>query len=205
MKVIVHQAVGVQPKAKAGDNFPKHSEKMLPVLVIQEDALQGVAPGSNVVEGSGKLNAQWASHGVECSSSRGAMQDLTPSAFARHAPIIVQEIIPGLDIRINVIGTEIFGASAITTTKEAELDCRIDPKVKWEKHAIGKNLQQVVEAFVKTLGLQYGSIDMRLTPEGTYVLFEINPSGQFLFIEIDTGHPLSNAMAALLLQNDVLH
>jgi glutathione synthase/RimK-type ligase-like ATP-grasp enzyme len=135
---------------------------------------------------------------------------LTAADFAeidrvRHAPIIVQEIIPGLDIRINVIGAEIFGASAITTIKEAELDCRIDPKVKWEKHAIGKKLQQAVEAFVKKLGLQYGSIDMRLTPDGTYVLFEINPSGQFLFVEIDTGHPLCNAMAALLLQKNVLH
>jgi len=117
----------------------------------------------------------------------------------RHAPIIVQEIVKGLDIRINVIGDVIFGAEAAPTIKEAELDCRIDPKLKWEKHAIDEALQRDLRAFARRLGLHYGSIDMRLTPEGTYVFFEINPSGQFLFIEIDTGHPLSDAMAAMLL------
>lgn len=117
----------------------------------------------------------------------------------RHAPIIVQEIVQGLDIRINVIGNQIFGAEAAPTTQEAELDCRIDPQVKWEKHAIDEALQRNLKAFVRRLGLQYGSIDMRRTPEGRYVFFEINPSGQFLFIEIDTGHPLCNAMAAMLL------
>lgn len=117
----------------------------------------------------------------------------------RHAPIIVQEIVQGLDIRINVIGNEIFGAEAAPTTEEAELDCRIDPKVKWEKHAIDEALQRDLRTFVRRMGLHYGSIDMRQTPEGRYIFFEINPSGQFLFIEIDTGHPLSNAMAAMLL------
>ena len=117
----------------------------------------------------------------------------------RHAPIIVQEIVQGLDIRINVIGNEIFGAEVVPTTLEAELDCRIDPRVKWEKHAVDEALQRDLRAFVRRLGLDYGSIDMRRTLEGRYVFFEINPSGQFLFIEIDTGHPLSDAMAAMLL------
>ena len=117
----------------------------------------------------------------------------------RHAPIIVQEIVHGLDIRINVIGNDLFGSEAAPTTKEAELDCRIDPRIKWEKHTVDKAVRPLLRALVKRLGLHYGSIDMRLTPEGKYVFFEINPSGQFLFIEIDTGHPLSNAMAAMLL------
>jgi glutathione synthase/RimK-type ligase-like ATP-grasp enzyme len=117
----------------------------------------------------------------------------------RHAPIIVQEIVQGLDIRINVIGHEIFGAEAAPTTEQAELDCRIDPRVKWEKHSIDEELKRDLRAFVRRLGLHYGSIDMRRTSEGRYVFFEVNPSGQFLFIEIDTGHPLSDAMAAMLL------
>ena len=117
----------------------------------------------------------------------------------RHAPIIVQEVVQGLDIRINVIGNELFAAEAAPTIQQAELDCRIDPKVKWEKHVIDEALQRDMRTLVRRLGLHYGSIDMRRTPEGKYVFFEINPSGQFLFIEIDTGHPLSSAMAAMLL------
>lgn len=119
----------------------------------------------------------------------------------RHAPIIVQEAITGLDIRINVIGSQVFGASAKTNIKESELDWRVDPTVKWEKHDIDEKLQKLLCRLVKNLGLHYGAIDMRLTPDGDYVFFEINPSGQFLFIEIDTGQPLSNSLAQLLLQH----
>lgn len=117
----------------------------------------------------------------------------------RHAPIIVQEAITGLDIRINVIGSQVFGASVKTNIKESELDWRIDPSVKWEKHDIDRKLQDTLCLFVKNLGLYYGCIDMRLTPNGNYIFFEINPSGQFLFIEIDTEQPLSNSMAQLLM------
>jgi glutathione synthase/RimK-type ligase-like ATP-grasp enzyme len=158
------------------------------------------------------IQAFWESRGRNCifktlTPMEGRLLEtrrLTAADFdeidkVRHAPIIVQEIVQGLDIRINVIGNEIFGAEAAPTTQDAELDCRIDPRVKWEKHAIDEALQRDLKALVKRLGLQYGSIDMRQTPEGRYVFFEINPSGQFLFIEIDTGHPLSNAMAAMLL------
>jgi glutathione synthase/RimK-type ligase-like ATP-grasp enzyme len=117
----------------------------------------------------------------------------------RYAPVIVQQTIEGLDIRINVIGSQVFGASAKTNIKEAEFDWRIDPTLKWEKHDIDERLQDTLRLLIKKLGLHYGSIDMRLTPNGDYFFFEINPSGQFLFIEIDTGQTLSDSMAQLLL------
>jgi hypothetical protein len=37
------------------------------------------------------------------------------------------------------------------------------------------------------MGLIYGAIDMRLTPDGRYVFLEINPAGQWLFVEHRTG------------------
>jgi hypothetical protein len=49
-------------------------------------------------------------------------------------------------------------------------------------------------------GLNYGCVDMRKAPDGSYKFFEINPSGQFLFVEIDTGQPLVRNLAALLAQ-----
>jgi glutathione synthase/RimK-type ligase-like ATP-grasp enzyme len=46
--------------------------------------------------------------------------------------------------------------------------------------------------------LQFGAIDMAITPEGDYVFFEINPSGQYLWIEDLTKAPISEAIAELL-------
>ena len=47
----------------------------------------------------------------------------------------------------------------------------------------------------RRLGLVFGAIDMRLTPQGDYVFLEINPAGQFMYIEAATGLPLAAAMA----------
>jgi glutathione synthase/RimK-type ligase-like ATP-grasp enzyme len=48
------------------------------------------------------------------------------------------------------------------------------------------------------LGLVYGAIDLRLTPEGRYVFLEINPAGQFLYVEYATGQPIAAALARTL-------
>lgn len=56
---------------------------------------------------------------------------------------------------------------------------------------------------MKRLRLHYGCIDLRLKPDGTYVFFEINPSGQFLFVEDDTHQPLCESMEELLVYPDL--
>ena len=50
----------------------------------------------------------------------------------------------------------------------------------------------------RRLGLVFGAIDMRLTPAGDYVFLEINPGGQFMYIEAASGLPIAEAMAAEL-------
>ena len=55
-----------------------------------------------------------------------------------------------------------------------------------------------LRSYMKKLGLVYGAIDMRLQPDGTYVFLEINPAGQFLFIEAETKQPMVRALADAL-------
>jgi hypothetical protein len=51
---------------------------------------------------------------------------------------------------------------------------------------------------VERLGLCYGAIDLILTPDGRYVFLEINPNGQYLWIEHETGLPISQGVCDLL-------
>jgi D-alanine-D-alanine ligase-like ATP-grasp enzyme len=49
-------------------------------------------------------------------------------------------------------------------------------------------------------GLNYGAIDMIITPDGEYVFLEINPVGEFFWLEIFSPHfPISQAIAEILL------
>jgi len=48
------------------------------------------------------------------------------------------------------------------------------------------------------LDLNFGAYDFAYSKEGEYVFLEINPNGQWGFVEDKTGLPLSKAMAKLL-------
>jgi glutathione synthase/RimK-type ligase-like ATP-grasp enzyme len=76
------------------------------------------------------------------------------------------------------------------------VDCRIDiGRAKIEAIEIPDDIEERLLELKRRLGLVYGAIDMRLTPQGDYVFFEINPGGQFMYIEAATGLAIAEAMA----------
>ena len=48
------------------------------------------------------------------------------------------------------------------------------------------------------LGLEFGAIDLIITPQGNYVFLEVNGNGQFLWAEHLSGVEVSTAIARLL-------
>jgi glutathione synthase/RimK-type ligase-like ATP-grasp enzyme len=132
-------------------------------------------------------------------------EDLVHLEMLRHAPIIVQEKIDkGLDIRVNVFGDQVFAASVTTRAPHAELDWRLDLTATWQEHTLPGEICDQLTLLLRKLRLHYGCVDMRQKPDGGYVFFEVNPSGQFLFIELDTGQPLTRALADLLLAPETI-
>ena len=51
---------------------------------------------------------------------------------------------------------------------------------------------------LKELNLQFGAIDMIKTPDGSYIFLEINPNGQWAWIETQTGLQISDAIINFL-------
>jgi len=129
-------------------------------------------------------------------------EDLAHLEMLRHAPVIVQEKIEGVDIRVNIFGEAVFAAEISKTIPQADLDWRIDSTAQWHEHVLPDFVGGKLKALLRALNLRYGCIDLRQQPDGEYCFFEVNPSGQFLFAEIDTGQPLLRALAALLINPD---
>jgi D-alanine-D-alanine ligase-like ATP-grasp enzyme len=48
------------------------------------------------------------------------------------------------------------------------------------------------------LGLRYGAFDLVYTPDGEYVFLEVNPNGQWYFMQLGIDLPLVETMAELL-------
>lgn len=64
-----------------------------------------------------------------------------------------------------------------------------------------QNIQEKSIKLVEDLNLRFGAIDMILTPENNYVFLEINPSGQWYWVEEKTGLQISEAVINLLVNH----
>lgn len=51
------------------------------------------------------------------------------------------------------------------------------------------------------LGLNYGAMDLILTPENKYVFLEVNPVGEFFWLDNLANGSISKAIANLLMGN----
>lgn len=118
----------------------------------------------------------------------------------RHAPVIFQEYVPArFDLRVTIVEDHIFAAAIHSQDTEYQVDFRIDMnRAKVEPHELPTEVARGLADFMRRLGLVYGAIDMRLTPNGRYVFLEVNPAGQWLFIEGRTGQPITATVARTL-------
>lgn len=111
-----------------------------------------------------------------------------PVQFQRHVPAM-------LDLRVIIVGNRIFAAGTDVSAGDYPQDVRMNVDARYAAHELPRDLQEKIHALMRRLGLVYGALDFRLTPEGRYVFLEINPAGQFLYIENDTGQPIAAALA----------
>jgi glutathione synthase/RimK-type ligase-like ATP-grasp enzyme len=127
-------------------------------------------------------------------------------ANVKYAPVIFQEYIPAkVDLRITVVGERIFPASIYSQETDYKVDFRMTmDQARVEATELPPNVSGMLRALMSKLGLVYGAIDMRLTPDDEYVFLELNPAGQWLFIEQRTRQPITEAMAELMVTRDDL-
>jgi glutathione synthase/RimK-type ligase-like ATP-grasp enzyme len=118
-------------------------------------------------------------------------------------PFILQEAIhKESDIRITVVGDRVF-ASEICIEQNVDpynLDWRHHKVVRvYRSHNLPKSIIESSVKVVRSLGLRFGCIDMGYSRKTGYTFFEINPQGQWMPSEQIVGHPISLALAKLLI------
>ncbi len=105
------------------------------------------------------------------------------------------------DVRVTVIGSDAFGARI---ESQQSSDSRID----WRRGDPGTLHHEILDLpddvsqwcvdLVKHYGLHFGAIDLAVDDEGRYVFFELNPNGQWAWVEQATGLPLRSRLVDLL-------
>lgn len=114
-------------------------------------------------------------------------------------PSIYQENIPkDIEIRVTVVGNKLFAASV---DSKANLNTQTDwrkEKLEFEKFILPTDIEEKCISIVKKLNLNFGAIDLIRKPNGDFVFLEINPNGQWVWIENDTGLKISDAIIDFL-------
>lgn len=131
---------------------------------------------------------------------RVTAKELSDDASITACPAIWQGLVPGqTHLRVHVFGAQLLAVQI----HSQKLDWRPDLTSPMQEYKLDTPLKTQCFALVKELGLEMGIIDIKLTPEHNPVFLEINPQGQFAFVEGLTGLPLSRLMAESLVQVSV--
>lgn len=117
-------------------------------------------------------------------------------------PTYLQElIVKDHELRVTIIGDALFCCRIDSQEVEgAEQDWRAVDTIKLP-HRIVDLRQDVADAlreYLRRCGLRFGAFDLIVTPEGDHVFLELNPNGQWYWVELATGAPMADAMTSLL-------
>lgn len=111
-----------------------------------------------------------------------------------------QEWVPkAYEVRLTAIGGRVFAAEIHADSDAGRIDWRSD----YDSHTykVCDPPPEVVAGALRMLdrlGLPYGAFDFVVTPEGKWRFLEVNPNGQYGFIEQATGLPITAAICDYL-------
>jgi glutathione synthase/RimK-type ligase-like ATP-grasp enzyme len=129
--------------------------------------------------------------------------DLPPRSSLAGAPIAFQTPIdPKRDVRVTVVGGQALAAVRDTDAADPQeasiLDWRVGGDLPWMPHELPADPASRCAELVASLGLEFGAIDLLLEPDGRYWFCEINPNGEWGWLQ-QIGLPIAEALASRLL------
>lgn len=127
----------------------------------------------------------------------------------RFCPMTFQEKVPKqLELRTIIVGQRVFTAAVDSQRSQlAKHDWRKQGLAlinSWEEYNLPPDVEKKLLELLAYFGLNYGAIDIILTPDGRHIFLEVNPVGEFFWLECCPPHfPISEAIADLLLAQSV--
>jgi ATP-grasp ribosomal peptide maturase len=116
-------------------------------------------------------------------------------------PCLFQEYVQKqAELRLTVIGDEVFPVQIESQhAPESAVDWRRGyAHLRYRVYRLPQETRERCLRLTRRLGLAFAAMDFVITPENEHVFLEVNPGGQWLWLESETGLPMTQAMADLL-------
>jgi len=184
-----------------------NGSKPLQIQLIAEAGFQ--VPETLVTSSSEEVRDFWQRHGrvvyKSASGVRSIVQELDEHSAARldklsALPAQFQEFVPGVDVRVHVVGDLAFAAEIVGTGIDYRYSERQGGHTTLAATELPLELVQRCVSLSRSMGLPLSGIDLRRRSDGTYVCFEVNPMPAYSYFEAHTGLPISRALCELLVK-----
>lgn len=134
--------------------------------------------------------------------TRRVSSDHFSSAALEACPVLLQEEVPrDVDVRATFVGDRCFVANVHSDSSSVDWrDPRVDSQ--YSKSELSQNDEQRCRTMLRELGLHYGAFDFVRTPDGDLVFLEVNPTGEWAWLENELGFPIRQAFVDLLYEDE---
>jgi ATP-grasp ribosomal peptide maturase len=134
--------------------------------------------------------------GVSCTVEVAEVRaDDIDEAVSGTAHLFQQRVDKAADVRVTVIGDQVF---AVRIDSDL-LDWRTDyGRLRYSVAQPPPGVTDALHAYLAHFGLVFGAFDFAVDGRGQWWFLECNPSGQWYWLEPETGLPMLAAMADLL-------
>lgn len=135
------------------------------------------------------------------SGTRSIVQELTAADFPRLSeirwcPVQFQKYIEGVDVRVHVIGEQVFATQVTSSATDYRYaSAGGGPPARLEAIELDDEVAQRCVDLTRSLGLRFSGLDLRIPCGGDVVCFEANPCPAYAYYEGHTGQPIAAAVA----------
>ena len=110
------------------------------------------------------------------------------------SPTVVQEFIPGRDVRVHTVADRAFATEMVSSA----VDYRFENTTEYRATSVDPRIARLCCATGEAAGLCLAGFDFRVTAEGDWYCLEMNPVPSFLPYEMCSGQPIGEAVVDVL-------
>ncbi|MEV7774430.1 ATP-grasp ribosomal peptide maturase [Kitasatospora sp. NPDC086791] len=121
--------------------------------------------------------------------------DLPHPDIATTAHLFQESVPKAHEVRLTVVGSKMFAAEIHAGSEASRIDWRSDyDSLTYKSCAVPVDVAAGVRRMLDQLGLPFGAFDFIVTPSDEWRFLEVNPNGQWGFVEQATGLPITAAI-----------
>lgn len=129
--------------------------------------------------------------------------DLHRLETIRSAPTTFQDYVEAeCDLRVVWIDGVEWTVRIDSQSGVGRVDSRLDTSVDFTPERLPAAVSKSITTVMGALGLVFGVLDIRVGADGEYYFLEVNPQGQFAYLEIKTGLPILRSLGNYLVLGD---